>query len=264
MSNPNSSQSKLTTAKILTFTLVEAILAVTYGILKLVGVNADLALASYLFANAGFFGWFCWFVVRNVESYSNELEAVRGDIQTLKADSIEGKRLETIDDLFSCLCEARDRCQSRIRLMQIREEPPIRFNDDGTIALNEGKPVLVRTSRFAEIWYDGLAEWVSRDRHQGERITLGEGNSLTYARYIDRQMEIAGATTWTTHLLKEKPVGLPAYNFCIFDEQEIVITFGVAYGNSGRSVWLRDQSIVQFFINVFDKIASDYSNELHL
>jgi hypothetical protein len=175
---------------------------------------------------------------------------------------IEGERIDTIEDLYERLCTARSQCKSFIRLMQIREIPPA-FVSNGKVVLDGELPKLRVNSPLAAKWYNGFPDWIAKPGRQVERITVGYGDSLVYARFVDDQMKRAGGI-WETLLLKEKMAGLPAYNLCIFDENELTLTYGVAYALSGQSIWICNQRIVRFFLDIYSQIRSPlFSIPLH-
>ena len=155
-------------------------------------------------ALAGLIGWVWWHFRQRMAAFSDDLGAAIDEVRSMKAGiidevhslqagTIEGKELKTIDDLYRTLCEARARCESRIRLMQVRAKPPVKMTADGRVQLDDnGQPILQKWSKFAEQWYTGLADWVSQDGHQGERATLGERDSLAYAKFVNVQMAAQG------------------------------------------------------------------------
>ena len=206
-------------------------------------------------------------VKRRIKFLGGPKPDIRGDgfefpfVNNMQSGLVQGGRLDTMDALFKYLCEARGRCQQKIRLMQIRKKPPVVIEDGEVVRHADGRHKLIIQSEFAEVWYDGLVTWGSQAGHQFERITLGTEESLIYAKAVQNDAKKA-KSAMTIRLLNNQVTGLPAYNFCIFDENEMTITYGRPYGDSGLSVWFRDPRIVGFFSDVYNHIKSEYTHSI--
>ncbi|MFG0320676.1 MAG: hypothetical protein ACF8XB_25610 [Planctomycetota bacterium JB042] len=166
------------------------------------------------------------------------------------------RKIETVDDLFATLNRARESATC-IRLMQLREAPPVETEPDGTVKLGpNGRPVYHNPSASSVRWYEGLREWCLKDGHQAERITNVDSAAMrAYADFVDADIP----TGWTTFRI-ERGRPLPFANLCIFDSDRVLLTVELGGKLAYRSMtglWIEDEGVATWLrLNYYEKMRA--------
>jgi hypothetical protein len=184
-------------------------------------------------------------------------------LDVLRRERIPIEVLQTTDQLFEVLCAARNRLTpGKIRLMQIRRDPPVVTDSEGNLLDKNRKPIGIGgtpefrfASKPAMEWYSGMESWCKKLGNEAERITnvfsKGKPNwgMLLYAQFVDRII----TEGWNTIGI-DWDVKKPTINLCIFGAQEAVVTFDHSGGATMTGLHVKDPAVTNWLVTHYDKM----------
>lgn len=218
-----------------------------------------------LFFGAVFLGMFCLLVhVQLAKSKRTDVhvERIGGAVdrvmdmlpRALMSASVH--KIATVDEVFATLNRARNKATC-IRLMQLRDSPPVETEVDGSIRQDaNGRPIYHNKQEPSIRWYEGMRDWCVQEGHQAERITNVDSPGMrSYADFVDADIP----TGWATiRIDRGRP--LPFMNLCIFDSDRVLLTVEIGGAHAYKTMtglWIEDEGVVSWLLmNYYEKLKN--------